>query len=181
MEQTTKKLNLQVKPEKAIKSDTKDIKGLGSGVTKYPTTPSAKIFELFTNQHPKMTYLVPFSQDVHEFTSLCPKTKQPDFAKMEIIYVPNEKMVESKSLKLYLFSFRNKGEFHEDVVNRIAKDLFTTLQPKYLRVFGDFAPRGGLAIKPLVEWWGKEANGTELSDTKAKFIERIVDTYDIKK
>ena len=67
--------------------------------------------------------------------------------------IPNKKMVESKSLKLYLFSFRNTGEFHEDVCNRIANDLFTLLEPFYLRVYGNFVPRGGLAIRPLVERW----------------------------
>ncbi len=156
-------------------SDTSTIKSLGSGKTTYPKTPSAKILETFENQHPKVLHLVPFNQTRDEFTSLCPKTGQPDVAKMEIIYVPNKKMVESKSLKLYFFSFRNTGEFHEDVVNRIAKDLFTVLEPKYLRVYGDFAPRGGISIKPIVEWWQPE-----LPQPVAYQIERLVSIWDVK-
>lgn len=133
-------------------SDSKHLKNLGSQKTKYKLDkPDAEILETFKNQHTDNLYLVPFIQERDEFTSLCPKTGQPDHAKMEIIYVPNDKMVESKSLKLYLFSFRNNGEFHEDVCNRIAEDLWKLLEPKYLRVYGDFAPRGGLAIKPLIE------------------------------
>ena len=105
----------------------------------------------------------------------CPVTKQPDFARMEIIYVPNDKMVESKSLKLYFFSFRNSGEFHEDVCNRIVKDLWMKLEPKYLRVFGDFAPRGGIAIKPLIERWQKD-----LKNVIVKDIISIVNSWDRK-
>lgn len=157
-------------------SDTSTVKSLGSGKTIYHKKPSQKILETFENQHPKTMYLVPFSMPRDEFTSLCPKTGQPDQAKMEIIYVPNEKMVESKSLKLYLFSFRNTGEFHEDVVNRIAKDLFEVLKPKYLRVYGDFAPRGGISIKPMVEWWQQGG----LTENQTKFISRLVDTFDTK-
>ena len=139
-------------------SDIKNLKNLGSKKTKYLTKPNINILETFDNQHLNNLYLVPFVQERDEFTSLCPKTKQPDHARMEIIYVPNIKMVESKSLKLYLFSFRNTGEFHEDVCNRIANDLFEVMKPKYLRVYGDFAPRGGLAIKPLIEKWGVITN-----------------------
>lgn len=130
------------------------LKQLGSKKTEYKTDkPRPELLETFDNQHQDSIFLVPFIQERDEFTSLCPVTKQPDHAKMEIIYVPNKKMVESKSLKLYLFSFRNSGEFHEDVCNRITKDLWNLLKPKYLRVYGDFAPRGGLAIKPLIEKW----------------------------
>lgn len=134
-------------------SDAKHLRSLGSGKTTYKLDkPDPKILETFKNQHPDATYVVPFIQDRDEFTSLCPKTKQPDFARMEILYIPNAKCVESKSLKLYLFSFRNSGEFHEDVCNRIAKDLIKVLKPKYLRVYGNFAMRGGLAIRPMVEY-----------------------------
>lgn len=86
-----------------------------------------------------------------EFTSLCPKTGQPDFAKIIIEYIPNKKCVESKSLKLYLFSYRNFGEFHEACVNRIADDITKAIHPKYLRVVGEFYPRGGISIHPVVE------------------------------
>ena len=157
-------------------SDTKNLKSLGNKKTKYYTKPNIKILETFENQHRHNLYLVPFVQERDEFTSLCPQTGQPDHAKIEIIYVPNIKMIESKSLKLYLFSFRNQGEFHEDVCNRIAKDLYTVLEPKYLRVYGDFASRGGIAIKPMVEMW---------SDNKEYFSEqedivRKVNSWDMK-
>ena len=155
-------------------SDTSTLTQLGSQGTKYLTEPNINILETFDNQHLNNLYLVPFVQERDEFTSLCPKTGQPDHAKMEIIYVPNMKMVESKSLKLYLFSFRNTGEFHEDVCNRIANDLFEVMKPKYLRVYGDFAPRGGLTIKPLVEKWNADL------DTQ-KYIEHLVSSWDTKK
>lgn len=155
-------------------SDVKKLTKLGSEKTKYPTEPNIDILEIFENQHPNNLYLVPFIQERDEFTSLCPKTGQPDHAKMEIIYVPNKKCVESKSLKLYLFSFRNTGEFHEDVCNRIANDLFSLLEPKYLRVYGDFAARGGIAIKPLIVKWGV------LSGVDGKLIEDLVNSWDMR-
>lgn len=164
-------------------SDTSTLTKLGSQKTKYYTEPSVDILETFENQHQDNLYLVPFVMPFAEFTSLCPKTGQPDFAKIEIIYIPNVKMVESKSLKLYLFSFRNSGEFHEDVCNRIAKDLFLVLQPRYLRVFGDFSPRGGLAIKPMVEMWDNNiSEAEELSQEYFKGVEivRKVNSWDIK-
>lgn len=114
----------------------------------------------FDNKH-KGVYLVAFVQPDATFRSLCPKTGQPDSARMEIVYVPNVKMVESKSLKEYLQSFQNSGEFHEDVTNRIAKDLMKLMDAKYLRVYGDFVVRGDLAIKPLVELWGKNTTPLE--------------------
>ena len=87
-----------------------------------------------------------------EFTSLCPMTGQPDFATIVIRYIPDVKMVESKSLKLYLFSFRNHGDFHEDCVNIIMKDLIGLMNPKYIEVFGEFTPRGGIAIHPFANY-----------------------------
>ena len=87
-----------------------------------------------------------------EFTTLCPITGQPDFATIYINYVPNEYMVESKSLKLYLFSFRNIGIFHEDVVDKILKDLIELLDPMYIEVIGSFNSRGGIAIKPFANY-----------------------------
>lgn len=118
-----------------------------------PQSPEEAVLETFDNKHPDNLYLVPFVQPRDEFTSLCPVTGQPDVASVEIIYVPVIKMIESKALKLYLNSFRNTGEFHEDVANRILNDLVEALEPKYMRVYMDFAPRGSLAIKPLVEYW----------------------------
>ena len=91
-----------------------------------------------------------------EFTSLCPKTGQPDFAKIIINYIPREKMVESKSLKLYLFSFRNHGDFHEDCVNMIKNDLVNLMRPKYLEVIGIFNARGGISIYPFASYADEE-------------------------
>ena len=87
-----------------------------------------------------------------EFTSLCPITGQPDFAEIRISYIPDVKMVESKSLKLYLFSFRNHGAFHEDCVNIIMKDLIRLMNPKYIEVTGLFTPRGGISIYPYANY-----------------------------
>ena len=137
----------------------KKITLLGNQKTKYPTKPNKSILECFENKHRDQTYLVPFV--CTEFTSLCPKTGQPDFASLEIIYVPRINMVESKSLKLYLFSFRNEGSFHEDVTNKIFNDLWTVLDPLYMRIFGNFNLRGGIAIKPLVERYGAEIKGSD--------------------
>lgn len=159
-------------------SDTKDLKTLGSKKTtyKWKSKPQPELLETFDNKHPKELYLIPFAQERDEFTSLCPKTGQPDHAKMEVIYVPNLKCVESKSLKLYLMSFRQSGEFHEDVCNRIANDLVKLLSPKYLRVYGDFCSRGSLAIKPLVERWQDDLD----IDTLNK-INNLVASWDIRR
>lgn len=87
-----------------------------------------------------------------EFTSLCPKTMQPDFATIKINYMPDQLCVESKSLKLYLGSFRNHGEFHESCINRICNDLVDLLQPHCIEVIGEFTPRGGIPFWPKVYW-----------------------------
>lgn len=87
-----------------------------------------------------------------EFTSLCPLTGQPDFAKIVIDYIPDEFCVESKALKIYIGSFRSQGEFHESCINRIANDLVDLLQPKWIRVVGEFTPRGAIPIWPTAEW-----------------------------
>lgn len=123
---------------------------LGQGKTEYPTDYDPSVLETFVNKHIGNEYLVTF--DAYEFTSLCPKTGQPDFAKLYISYVPDKLMVESKSLKLYLFSFRNHGDFHEDCMNIIMKDLVTLMKPKYLEVLGLFTPRGGISIYPFVNY-----------------------------
>ena len=95
--------------------------------TKYRMDYAPEVLETFNNKHPENDYWVRFN--CPEFTSLCPITGQPDFAEIRISYIPGEKMVESKSLKLYLFSFRNHGDFHEDCVNIIMKDLIKLMQP----------------------------------------------------
>lgn len=127
---------------------------LGSQGTKYPTDYDASLLETFENKHPDNEYVV--TLDCPEFTTLCPKTGQPDFGHIVISYIPNERMVESKSLKLYLFSFRNHGDFHEDVVNIIMKDLIKLMDPKYIEVKGYFMPRGGISIHPFANWGDKE-------------------------
>ncbi len=120
---------------------------LGNTGTAYPTQYAPEVLETFVNKHPEREYLVTFL--CPEFTSLCPKTGQPDFAKIIISYIPRERMVESKSLKLYLFSFRNHGDFHEDCINIILNDLIALMDPRYIEVKGIFTPRGGIAIHPF--------------------------------
>ena len=117
---------------------------------KYSTDYAPEVFETFQNLHPENDYWVQFN--CPEFTTLCPITGQPDFAEIKILYIPAERMVESKSLKLYLFSFRNHGDFHEDCVNTIMKDLVKLMQPKYIEVVGLFTPRGGISIYPYANY-----------------------------
>ncbi len=123
---------------------------LGSQNTQYETQYNPNLLETFQNKHPENDYFVKFN--CPEFTSLCPITGQPDFATITISYVPTQNMVESKALKLYLFSFRNHGDFHEDVVNIIMKDLIKELDPKYIEVQGKFLPRGGISIDPYCNY-----------------------------
>ena len=108
------------------------------------------MLETFNNKHTDNDYWVRFN--CPEFTALCPITHQPDFAEIRIDYIPDVKMVESKSLKLYLFSFRNHGAFHEDCVNIIMKDLIKLTDPKYIEVTGLFMPRGGISIHPYANY-----------------------------
>lgn len=128
-------------------SDSSRLTQLGSPTAYRYDAPAASILEAFANPHPESDWVV--GLDCHEFTSLCPITGQPDFARIHIHYVPGRLCVESKSLKLYLTAYRNHGAFHEDCVNRIADDLVSVITPRWLRVFGDFAVRGGIAIRPL--------------------------------
>lgn len=128
----------------------KDLTLLGQGHNNYPDTYSPEILEAFPNKHPDNDYMVTFH--CPEFTSLCPKTGQPDFATIVINYIPGPRLVESKSLKLYLFSFRNHGDFHEDCVNIMMKDLKKLMEPKYIEVKGIFTPRGGIAIYPFANF-----------------------------
>ena len=126
------------------KEELAQIAQLGSQSTRYVYDYDPGLLERFENKHPSDDYMVMLN--CPEFTSLCPKTGQPDFANITISYVPDERMVESKSLKLYLFSYRNHGDFHEDVVNVIYDDLARLLEPRYMEVYGKFAPRGGITI-----------------------------------
>lgn len=118
---------------------------LGSGKTKYPTVPDKSILEMFDNSHPEREYQIRFT--CPEFTAICPITSQPDFGTITISYVAGKKCIESKSLKLYLFSYRSHGAFHEEVVNLILDDCVAACRPKSMTVSGDFNPRGGISIQ----------------------------------
>ncbi|SHE93460.1 7-cyano-7-deazaguanine reductase [Seinonella peptonophila] len=148
--------------EQSIKGLTK----LGQD-TEYSFQYDPSVLEAFPNQHPDLDYFVKFN--CPEFTSLCPMTGQPDFATLYISYVPNLRLVESKSLKLYLFRFRNHGDFHENCVVTIMKDLQQLLEPKYIEVLGKFLPRGGISIDPYVNY-GME--GTKWADMAAYRLHR---------
>ena len=127
-----------------------DITLLGQKNIQYKSEYAPEVLETFVNKHQGNDYWVKFN--CPEFTSLCPITGQPDFATVYISYVPDVKMVESKSLKLYLFSFRNHGDFHEDVVNIIMKDLIQLMDPRYIEVWGKFLPRCGISIDPYANY-----------------------------
>ncbi len=142
----------------------KTFKSLGNKTTYKLDKPDKDILETFDNVAGDI--VVPFL--CHEFTSICPMTGQPDFAKFEIAYIPNKKCIESKSLKLYLFSFRNHGEFHEDVTNRIMEDVIDKIKPKFIRVWGDFNVRGGIAIKPMALKFHDSLSQEEKEDIKIK-------------
>ena len=126
-----------------------ELKSLGRQ-TAYSDKYDPSVLETFENKHKDNDYWVRFN--CPEFTTLCPITGQPDFAEIRISYVPDVRMVESKSLKLYLFSFRNNGDFHEDCVNIIMKDLIKLMDPKYIEVTGLFTPRGGISIYPYANY-----------------------------
>jgi len=122
---------------------------LKPGETRYPVSPDEARLETFPNANRKRTYWITF--ETAEFTSLCPVTGQPDFATVRIEYVPEERCVESKSLKLYLFSFRQTGTFYEEIVNRIYDDLSERLAPRRLIVSGNFTARGGIVSSVRID------------------------------
>ena len=124
-------------------SDQPDVSQLGQQ-TALPASPEEAVLERVPNPHPDTAYVARFTAP--EFTSLCPVTGQPDFAHLVIDYVPGAWLVESKSLKLYLGSFRNHGAFHEDCTVAIGKTLAELLEPKWLRIGGYWYPRGGIPI-----------------------------------
>ena len=111
----------------------------------YPTSPAAARLEVFQNPEPKRDYVIRF--DCPEFTAICPVTGQPDFGNIVIEYVPNQRCLESKSLKLLLHSYRNHGAFAETIVNELLDAVVRTCRPRRATVTGDFAPRGGIAIR----------------------------------
>ncbi|MCM2674606.1 preQ(1) synthase [Alkalicoccobacillus plakortidis] len=135
---------------------------LGNQGTKYEVEYNPGILEVFENQHPNRDYFVKFN--CPEFTSLCPITGQPDFAAIYISYIPDVKMVESKSLKLYLFSFRNHGDFHEDCMNKIMNDLIELMDPRYIEVWGKFTPRGGISIDPYCNYGKSGTKFEQIAD-----------------
>jgi len=124
-----------------------DLKGLSAlGGSSMPS----KVLETFPNHHVERDYVVTLTTD--EFTCLCPKTGQPDFAAITVEYIPDERIIESKSLKLYFWSFRNEGVFHEHVANTILDDLVAALDPRWCRVVADFGIRGGITISVDAEY-----------------------------
>lgn len=127
-----------------------DLTHLGSRETHYPDTPSSDILESFDNPSPVRDYTITF--ETGEFTSLCPVTSQPDFADICISYIPDKKCVESKSLKLYLFSYRNHQGFAEEIANRILDDIVVVLSPREAFVEAVFTPRGGISITVEAEF-----------------------------
>jgi 7-cyano-7-deazaguanine reductase len=147
-----------------IEKDLEGVTLLGNQNVKYNYEYSPEILEAFSNKHPENDYFVKFN--CPEFTSLCPKTGQPDFAVIYISYVPDKLLVESKSLKLYLLSFRNHGDFHEDCVNIIMKDLIKLMEPKYIEVWGKFTPRGGISIDPYCNYGKPDTRWVEAADKR---------------
>lgn len=150
---------------------TEHLTHLGSGETSYRLTGrDPGLLEAF--RAPSGPWFVA-GLDCLEFTSLCPITGQPDYGRIFVSYIPKDLCVESKSLKLYLVSFRNEGTFGETCVQRIADDLVSLLEPHFVRVYGDFTPRGGIAIRPLALW--------ELpshSEAETQYGQRLFDTFD---
>jgi 7-cyano-7-deazaguanine reductase len=118
------------------------------------STQPSKELETFENPQPGRDYTIRI--EIPEFTCLCPKTGQPDFATLNLEYVPNERCVELKALKLYVWSFRDEGAFHEDVTNRILDDLVRATRPRFMRLSADFNVRGGIYTTVVVEHRAKD-------------------------
>ena len=149
---------------------------IGSKNNAYAFDYNPELLERFENRHRSNDYFVKLN--CPEFTSLCPITGQPDFATIYIAYIPDTHLVESKSLKLYLFSFRNHGDFHEDCINIIMKDLVKLMDPKYIEVWGKFLPRGGISIDPFcnygkaeTEWAAVAQNRLQMHDMNPERID----------
>jgi len=123
---------------------------LGNQGTTYEFDYNPEVLETFDNDFPDRDYFV--KMNCPEFTTLCPMTGQPDFATIYISYIPDIKMVESKAFKLYLFSYRNYGGFHEASMNMIMNDLIELMDPRYIEVWGKFTPRGGISIDPYCNY-----------------------------
>lgn len=136
----------------------KDLTLLGNQDVPYAFDYNPELLEAFDNEYSDRDYMVKLT--CPEFTTMCPMTNQPDFATIYLSYIPDEKMIESKALKLYLFSYRNYGGFHEDSMNQIMDDLIQLIQPRYIEVLGKFNPRGGISIDPFCNY-GKEGTRYE--------------------
>ncbi len=154
-------------------SDTKNLHALGSKNTTYnfddPASEQLESFD-YESKGPQAVGFI-----TSEFTSLCPKTNQPDFANIEIVYVPRAKGIESKSLKLYLFRYRNHGSFHEDCISKILNDIVKAINPYFIKVVGDFTSRGGIAIKPVSVYYSKDSDKATIDSTvmhynQSKFV-----------
>ena len=130
-------------PESDV-TDRRGLKLLGSSGAPFPGEPAAEILETFENRYPHRDYIIRF--ECADFTSLCPITGQPDFAKLNIEYVAGQRCIETKSLKFYLASYRNSRSFNEEVANRILDDLVTACAPRRMTVRGEFASRGGITV-----------------------------------
>ena len=144
------------------KDYSKDLTLLGNQEVPYNYEYNPEVLETFDNDFPNRDYFVKFN--CPEFTTLCPMTGQPDFATVYISYIPDVKMVESKSLKLYLFSYRNHGGFHESSMNMILDDLVKLMDPKYIEVWCKFTPRGGISIDPYVNYGRPGTKYEEMSN-----------------
>ena len=138
-------------PKSTKGSDTTGATMLGQQ-SALPASPDEAVLEAVPNPHPDLDYVARF--DVPEFTSICPVTGQPDFAHIVVDYVPDQHLVESKSFKLFMSSFRNHGAFHEDCTLLVAKRLIACMQPRWLRIGGYWYPRGGIPID--VFWQSSE-------------------------
>ena len=123
---------------------------LGKPVSRYPSAPLAKTIETFKNQYASRRYLIKF--ECADFTSLCPVTGQPDFAKITIEYVPGDRCIETKSLKFYLASYRDTRSFNEEIVNRILDDVVAACSPQEALVYGEFAARGGISLSAEAQY-----------------------------
>jgi len=161
-------------PKSAKPSASKPALAALGSTTAYPDQYNPQLLEVFANKHPKRDYWTLL--ECSEFTSLCPITGQPDWATILIRYVADQKMVESKSLKLYLCGFRNRGDFHEDVINIILDDLKAAMDPRYIEVLGVFHPRGGIAIHPFVNYGSKAKRTDAKGETWADYARLRRDT-----
>jgi 7-cyano-7-deazaguanine reductase len=136
-------------PSNAANKTQKKFRLLGRADTSFPSAPSKEILDVFPNRSPHRSYWITF--ECSEFTSVCPVTAQPDFAKFTIRYIPERLCVETKSLKYYLASFRHTPAFNEEITNRILEDLVAVAQPREMIVEGEFSPRGGIAVSVLAK------------------------------